>query len=138
MDQRSILPYLAWKGLAAVAIYEDLVAALEAETINYPSVTRYLREAKFATSNPEVTLFEPIREHDDCNQAILLALDEQPFASISSLERLTHPARTTVHQCVTQSLGSSPMGPSLTVGRSKIKSDRTFASTSICIKDPTG
>jgi hypothetical protein len=55
MDQRSVVLYLVRKGLAAVAIYEDLVATLGAEAINYPSGTCYLREAKFATSNQEVT-----------------------------------------------------------------------------------
>jgi hypothetical protein len=34
--------YLARKGLAAVAIDEDLVTILEAEAISYRSVTRYL------------------------------------------------------------------------------------------------
>jgi hypothetical protein len=52
--------YLARKGLAAVAIYEDIVATPVAEAISYSSVTRYLREAKFATSNPDVTFYEPV------------------------------------------------------------------------------
>jgi hypothetical protein len=73
MDQQSIVLHLARKGLAAVAIYEDLVVTLAAEAINYPSVTCYLREAKFATSNQEVAFCEPIPEHDDCHQATLLA-----------------------------------------------------------------
>jgi hypothetical protein len=68
--------YLVRKGLAAIAIYEDLVATLVAEAISYPSATHYLREAKFATSNPEVAFYEPITEHDDCDQAILPARDE--------------------------------------------------------------
>jgi hypothetical protein len=55
MDQQSIVLYLARKGLVAVGIYQDLVAVLGAEAIICPSVTRHLREAKFATSNPEVT-----------------------------------------------------------------------------------
>jgi hypothetical protein len=37
MDQRSIVLYLARKGLAAVAIDEDLVAILGAEANNCPS-----------------------------------------------------------------------------------------------------
>jgi hypothetical protein len=55
MDQRSIVLCLGRKGLAAVAIEDDLVATLGAQAISYPSVTRYLRETKFATSNPEIT-----------------------------------------------------------------------------------
>jgi hypothetical protein len=55
MDQRSVVLYLVRKGLAAVAIHEDLVATLGAEAISYAWVTCYLREAKFATSKQEVT-----------------------------------------------------------------------------------
>jgi hypothetical protein len=73
MDQRSIVLYLARKGLTEVAIYEDLVATLGAEVISYPSATCHLQAAKFAASNPEVAFSELIRERDDCDQAILLA-----------------------------------------------------------------
>jgi hypothetical protein len=82
MDQRFIVLYRARKGLAVVAIHEYLVTTLRAAEISYPLVTRYLQEAKFAISNPEVTFYEPIREPDDCDQAILLDLDEQTFALI--------------------------------------------------------
>jgi hypothetical protein len=75
MDQWAIVMYLARKGLTAVAIHEHLLATLGAEVISYPSVTCHLREAKFATSNPEVTFSEPIRKHNDCDQAIILASD---------------------------------------------------------------
>jgi hypothetical protein len=88
-----------------MAIYEDLGATLGVEEIRYPSVGRYLREAKFAVSNPEVTYSELIHQPDDCNQAILLALDEQPFMSRRQLMRLTHPPRTTVHRRSTRLLG---------------------------------
>jgi hypothetical protein len=91
--------------LAAVVVHEDLVAILGAEAINYRSVTRRLRETKFAISNPEVIFSQPIREHDDCDSAILLALDEQPCASICQSARLTRLPRTTVHRRFTQSLG---------------------------------
>jgi hypothetical protein len=104
MGQRSIILYLARNGLAAVAIDEALVATLGPEMIGYSSVTRYLREAKFATSNPEVAFTGQIREHDHCDQTILLASDEQPFASIRQLAQLSHLLRTTVHWCLTQSL----------------------------------
>jgi hypothetical protein len=44
MDQLSIVLYLARKGLAAVAIDEDLITTLGAEGISYPSVTRYFEK----------------------------------------------------------------------------------------------
>jgi hypothetical protein len=43
------------KGLAEVSIHDDLVATLGAEAISYPSVTRHLREARLAISNPGIT-----------------------------------------------------------------------------------
>jgi hypothetical protein len=73
------------KRLAAVAIHDDLVATLGAEAISYPSVTCHLREAILATSNPGTTFFELIIEADDSDEAILPALNEQPFASLRQL-----------------------------------------------------
>jgi hypothetical protein len=104
MDQRSILSRFARKGLAAVVIYKDLVAALGAEAISDPLVMRCLQEAKFATSNLEVTFSEPIQEYNDGDQATLPTLDEQPFASIRQLARLIHLPRTTRPRRLTESL----------------------------------
>jgi hypothetical protein len=73
MDQQSIVFYLSRKGLSAVAIYDGLVASLGAESVSYPSVTRYLREAIFASSNPPDPLPPPEHQLDDLDQAILLA-----------------------------------------------------------------
>jgi hypothetical protein len=81
MDQQSIVIYLSRKGLSAVAIHNDLVATLCAEAVSYPSVTRYLREAIFASSNPPDPLPPPEHQLDDSDQAILLALADQPLAS---------------------------------------------------------
>jgi hypothetical protein len=61
MDQQSIVLYLSRKGLSAVAIHDDLVPILGAEAVSYPSVTRYLGEAIFASSNPPDSL--PPLEH---------------------------------------------------------------------------
>jgi hypothetical protein len=52
MDQQSIVFCLSKKGLSAVAISVDLLATLDAEAMSYPLVTRCLREAIFASSNP--------------------------------------------------------------------------------------
>jgi hypothetical protein len=76
MNQRSIVLYLARKRLTAIAIHEDPVATLGAAAIRYPLITRYFREPKLATSNPEVVFSEPINEHNNCDQATLPALDE--------------------------------------------------------------
>jgi hypothetical protein len=76
MEQQSIIPCLTRKGLATMVVYEDLVATLGTGAISYPLVIPCLRELKFAASNPEVTFSEPIREHGDCDQAVLLAFYE--------------------------------------------------------------
>jgi hypothetical protein len=76
MDQRAIFLYLARKGLPEIMVSENQVATLGTQAISYPSAIHSLREAKFAISNTEIPFSEPIHEHDDCDQTILLALDE--------------------------------------------------------------
>jgi hypothetical protein len=82
MGQRSIVLYLARKEFSAIVIHYDLAAMLGLETMNYSSVTRYLHEAMLISSNSLVTIPEVEPQSDDCDQAILFALAEQPFASI--------------------------------------------------------
>jgi hypothetical protein len=109
MEQRSVVLYLARKGLSPLAIHDDLVTTLGAEAnadaVSYSSVTRYLRAAIFASSNLPTHLPEPEAQFDDCDHAILLVLAEKPFASVRKLSRLTHLPRTTVHRRLTKSLG---------------------------------
>jgi hypothetical protein len=104
MYQHSILSRFARKRLAAVVIYKDFMATLGAEAISDPLAMRCLQEAKFATSNLEVTFSEPIHEYNDGDQTTLPTLDEQPFASIRQLARLIHLPRTTRPRRLTQSL----------------------------------
>jgi hypothetical protein len=47
MNQRSIAPELSTKELPAKATCQDLVEMLGAEAVAYPTVTWYLRAAKF-------------------------------------------------------------------------------------------
>jgi transcriptional regulator of acetoin/glycerol metabolism len=100
MDQQSIFFYLSREGLSAVVIHGDLVAILGVEAVTYPSVTGYLHEAIFASSNPPDPL-PPQHQLDDSDQAMLFALADQSFASIRELSRLTHLPRTTVHKRLT-------------------------------------
>jgi hypothetical protein len=104
MDQRSIVLYFARKGLNAMVIHRELRATLWSEVVNYPSVTAYLREAKFSLPIPLPTFSESDLQADNSDTAILLALDEQPFVSVRQLARLTHLPRTTVHRRLTESL----------------------------------
>jgi hypothetical protein len=111
MEQRSIVLYLARKGLSPLRIHDNLVTTLgadahaNADAVSYSSLTRYLRDAVFASSNPPTPLPEPEAQFDDCDHAILLALAEQPFGSVRELSRLIHLPRTTVHRRLTKSLG---------------------------------
>jgi hypothetical protein len=84
MNQRAITLYLTRKELSAVEIHVDLVATLGPESVNYPSVTHSLRQAKFGISKPIVIFSDPESEVDDSPEAILLALSEQPFPSCHS------------------------------------------------------
>jgi hypothetical protein len=90
MDQQLIVLYLSRKGLSALAIHDDLVATLGAETVSYPSVTRCLREAIFASSNPSDPLHPPEHQLDDSDDAVLRALADQPFTSIRDFSWLIH------------------------------------------------
>jgi hypothetical protein len=104
MEQRSIFLYPARKGLSPLAIHDNLVTTLGADAMSHSSVTCYLRDAVFASSNPPTPLSEPEAQFDNCDHAILLALAEQPFASVRELSRLIHLPRTTVHRRLTKSL----------------------------------
>jgi hypothetical protein len=99
-----IIFYPSRKGLSTVAIHDDLVATLGAEAVSYPSMTRSLREAIFASSHPPDPVPLPDHQLDNSDQVVLLALAGPPFASIRELSRLTHLPRTTVHSRLTQSL----------------------------------
>jgi hypothetical protein len=73
MEQRSIVLYLARKRLLPLAIHDDLVTTLGADAVSYSSVTRYLRDAVFASSNPPTHLPEPEAQFDDCDHTIMLS-----------------------------------------------------------------
>jgi hypothetical protein len=98
MEQRSIVLYLhlhiylylylARKRLQQLAIHRDIVATLGPEAVSYSSVTRYLSDAVLSSSNSVPHLPEQERKLDDCDQAILHAFAEQPFASIRELSQL--------------------------------------------------
>jgi hypothetical protein len=97
--------YLARKGLSAMEISNDLVVTLGLDAMGSGSVTRFLREAKFASPNPPTPFSEENPSIDDSNEAILLALTEQPFTSVRQLSRLTHLPSCTIYRRLMQSFG---------------------------------
>jgi hypothetical protein len=80
MTQRPIVAYLSLKGMLAREIHDDIVATLGPDAVSYSSVTRYLREARFPPSKPELHPADVQRDLDDLDQAILAALEDNPFA----------------------------------------------------------
>jgi hypothetical protein len=78
------------KELSAIAIHHGLVATHGRYAVSYSSVTRYLRDVIFVSPNSLASIPEAELQSNDCDQAILLALAEQQFASIRELTRLTY------------------------------------------------
>jgi hypothetical protein len=105
MDQRTIVAYLALKGLSARAIHEDLMATLWRDAMAYSTVARYLHDTHCSPSSQRTASVEASRALDDSDEAILSSLDENPFASVHQLSRLTHIPPTTIYGRLTNSLG---------------------------------
>jgi transposase len=105
MDQKSIVLYLAKKGMTATEIHTDLMHTLKEEAVHYSSVTRYLRSTSFTSSTSPKPEEPPDREMSDLDEAILTALGEQPFASVRQLAAATHLAPSTVYWHLTHKLG---------------------------------
>jgi hypothetical protein len=105
MTQRPIDTDLSVKGMSAREIHDDNVVTLGPDAVSPGSVTRYLREARFHLSKPEPHPADVQRHLDDSDQAVLAALDDNPFASVRQLSRLTHLPSTTVYRRLIESLG---------------------------------
>jgi hypothetical protein len=105
MTQRPIVAYLSLKVMSAREIHDDIANTLGPDAVSYSSVTRYLPEERIPPSKPEPHPADVQRDLDDSNQAILTALEDNPFASVRQLSRLTYLPSTTVYRRLTQSLG---------------------------------
>lgn len=105
MDQRAIVLYLARKGSTVIEIHGDLRAPLGLYMIRYSNRTYYLGEDRCKSFNQPSTINEKTAEINNCDWAILLVLDEQPFPFIQQFARLTHPSGTVVQQKLVYSFG---------------------------------
>jgi hypothetical protein len=105
MDQRTIVAYLELKGLSPRSIHQDLVATLGGGAMADSTVARYIHDAHCSPSSQMAAPIAVPSGLDDSDEAILSALDENPFASVRQLSRLTHIPATTVHHRLTESLG---------------------------------
>jgi hypothetical protein len=68
--------------MSAREIHDDIVATLGSDDMSYSSVTRNLREARIPPSKPEPHPVDVQRDLEDSDQAILVALEDCPFASV--------------------------------------------------------
>jgi hypothetical protein len=82
MDHRSIALCLSKKRMPAVEIHRDIKAMLAADAPSYSSVTRFLRNALFGPDKSSTSSPTAEAHPDDADQAILLALADQPFAFV--------------------------------------------------------
>jgi hypothetical protein len=83
MDLESRLLYLNKKDLAAIAIKH----VLGESTVRYLPVTHHLRKQSFADSSTLPPEDREIRGPETIDNAILQALDEQPFASLRQIAK---------------------------------------------------
>jgi histone-lysine N-methyltransferase SETMAR len=105
MALKPIVQYLSLKGLNATEIHADMEATLGRNVIGYSTITLYLRETLFCSSNQDEPSSDIPIGLDESDLAILSSLDENPFASVRQLSRLTHLPRMTVYNRLTQTLG---------------------------------
>jgi MoxR-like ATPase len=96
--------YLKAKGMKAKEIHSDPVATLGTKVPGYSTVTSWLREAQLDQFSETAVGFAEDAEVDEIDDAILSALEVQPFGSVSDISWLTRLARSTVDWHLTCSL----------------------------------
>jgi hypothetical protein len=82
------------KGLSAQNIHGEFVVVLGSDAISYSTVTKYLRQTRIFPIPMETLEKPPNTVTDD---AILDALQQQPFSSVRELAKLTCIPRSPVH-----------------------------------------
>jgi hypothetical protein len=104
MDLNSIVVYLKAKTMNAREIHSDLLAPFGTKVPGYFTVTRWLPEAQLDQFSKTAVDLTEDAEVDEIDEAILSALEVQPFGSVGNIARLTGLARSTVHWHFTRSL----------------------------------
>jgi hypothetical protein len=84
MDLESITLCLHNNYIRAVAIHSKIDSVLEQGTIKYSTVTRYLPKQSFADSSDALPEKREIETPELVDNAILQALDMQPFGRFAS------------------------------------------------------
>jgi hypothetical protein len=104
MDQKTSVIYLHMKWMRLDAIHEDLVRTPGKEVLAYSTVTKYIRNARFAPKTEAATPKPAEGRHAPADEAILVALGECPFSSVRELSRFICLPRCTVHRHLIQLL----------------------------------
>jgi hypothetical protein len=102
MDWKTIVLYLHVKEMRIDTIHEDRARTLGKEAVACSSVTKYIRNARFALKT-EVVTPEPAKSRHSCvGEATSAVLEEYPFSSVRELSRLTCLPCSNVHRRLTQ------------------------------------
>jgi hypothetical protein len=105
MEQQSIVMSLSLKGLSAVEIHNDLVARLKSEAKSDSTVPYYPHKPSFSSPKIPQPSESPAPILNDSDEAILLALSEEPFASVRQLARKAYLHPSTLYDHLTHKLG---------------------------------
>jgi hypothetical protein len=105
MDAETIVMYLSLKGLNTVEIHKNLVATLKGEAKSDSTVSYDLRKPSFWRPKTPQPSESPAPILNESDEVIVLALFEEPFASVRQLVRRTHSDLSTVYDHLTHKLG---------------------------------
>jgi hypothetical protein len=97
MDVNSIVLSLKAKGMNAREIHNDVLATLGNMVLGHSTVSRRVRKAQVDQFCETAIDFSEDAEVDEIDEAILSALELQPFGAVCKIARLTRLARSTVH-----------------------------------------
>jgi hypothetical protein len=105
MDQQWILMCLSLKCLNAAEIHNDPVATLKGEAKSYSTVTYALRKPSFSNPKTPQPSDSPAPILNESDEATLLILSEEPFASVRQLACRTHLHHSAVYNHFMHKLG---------------------------------
>jgi hypothetical protein len=105
MDQQSIVMYLSLKNLNAVEIHNNLITTLKGELKSYSIIAYYICKPSFLSPKTSQPSESPTSIIDESDEAILLALFEDPFTLVWQLARRIHLHTSTVHDHLIHKLG---------------------------------
>jgi hypothetical protein len=89
MEQRSVVLFLRLNGLSKKAIHREPFVVLQKSAVSHSSVTRFRREAILGLNSEEASSSPKDDGLDEVNDAILLALSDEPFSSIPSVRQIS-------------------------------------------------